>query len=94
MSIPPEILLKLPCIKESVKFSTSSGATNDFDLMMETNTSTNQWKVLWSKGDICPELLPVMCDTYKQNKWSCTNVCRKKVAFLDSEGSKKGAYKV
>ncbi|CAI2385665.1 unnamed protein product [Moneuplotes crassus] len=84
-TIPSEILLNLPCIKESFNFGSPQNPITDFDLMMETNTSTKQCRQLCGNGNVCPELLPVMCESYKQNKCNCTNVCKKKLKFLDSE---------
>lgn len=85
-----EFLMKLPCIKTSISITLSDPktkskvTTNDFDLMKETNTSTALCEQLCGNGSICPELLPVMCDNYKQSKCSCTNICVKKVNFIRS----------
>lgn len=69
-----EFLTKLPCIKTSISVtltdpkSKNRVAANDFDLMMDSNTSTALCSQLCGNGSICPELLPVMCENYKQSK--------------------------
>ena len=83
-----EDLLNLPCIKSKMGYTTVDPRanmkhyTNDFDLMMEANTSTAQCRHLWGNGSICPELLPVMCDNYKNSRWNCTNIWKKKMVLL------------
>lgn len=61
-----EFLTKLPCIKTSISItltdpkSKNRVAANDFDFMMDSNTSTALCSQLCGNGSICPELLPVM----------------------------------
>jgi len=92
-NIPKNLILDLPCIKKSINFKGTGSndgnmkSTNDFDLMMETNTSSAQCTQLCGNGSVWPEILPVLCDNYKQSKWNCTNVWIQKLALLGLNNS-------
>ena len=88
LNLSCEFLLKLPWIKTTVNLTLADPTShekvnaNDFELMEQTNTSTAQCKQLCGNGNVWPELLPIMCDNYKQSKWSCTKISMKKVNFI------------
>lgn len=87
MLMTKEALINLPCIKTSINITLTDPSSkvkmsaNDFDLMKDTNTSTALCKQLWGNGSICPELLPVMWDNYRESKCNCTTIWVTKVNF-------------
>jgi hypothetical protein len=85
-SMSRESIIKLPCIKTSLSYTIEGGTSkvrlDDFNILKDINASTALWSKLWSRGDTCPELLPVMWDNYRNQKWSWTNIWAKKVNFL------------